>query len=108
MFRPQSLMETRSTWLSVIIFSMVVLLSIPVVFPHLLHQYNDFHILLHLSGIGFASFLTVVAVSAYRKVKTRRLLFTTIAFGTFIVAEIFWLIDAAWQSKYYFWSLFVF
>ncbi|MDE2588724.1 MAG: hypothetical protein KGL95_03565, partial [Patescibacteria group bacterium] len=57
-----------------------------------------------MSGIGFASFLTIVAATAYRKVKTRRLLFTTIAFGTFILSEVFWLIDAAWQSKYYFWS----
>lgn len=104
MFRPYSLIDTKSTLLSVIIFSLVVVLSIPVVLPHLFQQYSDFHILLHLSGIGFASFLTVVAATAYRKVRTRRLLFTTIAFGTFILAEVFWLIDAAWQSKYYFWT----
>lgn len=104
MFRPQTLFEARSTLLSLIIFSLVVVLSIPVIIPHLFQQYTTFHILLHISGIGFASFLTIVAAVAYHKVKTRRLLFTTIAFGTFILAEIFWLIDAAWQSKYYFWT----
>jgi hypothetical protein len=67
-------------------------------------DFELFHILLHISGIGFASFLTVVAAVAYHKVKTRRLLFTTVAFGAFIVSEIFSLIDAAWQSKYYFWA----
>lgn len=102
MFRPQSLIDAKSTLLSVIIFSLVVVLSIPVILPHLFQQYNDFHILLHLSGIGFATFLTVVAATAYRRVRTRRLMFTMIAFGTFILAEIFWLIDAAWESKYYF------
>lgn len=104
MFRPQTLFDTKSTLLSVIIFSLVVALSIPVIMPHLFQQYESFHILLHVGGIGFASFLTAVAIVAYRKVKTRRLLFTTIAFGTFILSETFWLIDAAWQSKYYFWT----
>ncbi|HJU14586.1 MAG TPA: hypothetical protein VJ792_09050 [Candidatus Nitrosotalea sp.] len=104
MFRPQSLFETRTTVLSILIFSLVVAMSIPVVLPHLFQHYESFHILLHIGGIGFAAFLTSVAALAYRKVKTRRLLFTTIAFGTFIIAEAFWLIDAAWQSKYYFWS----
>ncbi len=104
MFRPQSLIDTKSTLLSVIIFSLVVVLSIPVIMPHLFQQYESFHILLHLGGIGFATFLTIVAVMAYRKVRTRRLFFTTIAFGTFILAEVLWLIDAAWQSKYYFWT----
>ncbi|MGI0047139.1 MAG: hypothetical protein ACREBB_08135 [Nitrosotalea sp.] len=104
MFRPQSLIEPKSTLISIIIFALVVALSIPVIMPNLFKQYESFHILLHIGGIGFASFLTVVAAAAYRKVKTRRLLFTTIAFGTFIVAEIFWLVDAAWESKYYFWT----
>ncbi len=104
MFRPQTLFEAKSSLLSIIIFSLVVALSIPVIMPHLFQQYESFHILLHLGGIGFAAFLTAVALAAYRKVKTRRLLFTAIAFGTFILSETFWLIDAAWQSKYYFWT----
>ena len=104
MFRPQTLFETKSSLLSIIIFSLVAALSIPVIIPHIFQQYELFHILLHISGIGFASFLTVVAAAAYRRIKTRRMLFTTIAFGTFILSEIFSLIDAAWQSKYYFWT----
>ncbi|MDE1861629.1 MAG: hypothetical protein KGI33_01825 [Thaumarchaeota archaeon] len=104
MFRPQSLIDPKSKILSLLIFSLVVILAIPVIIPGLSQHYTDFHILLHLTGIGFASFLTIVAATAYRRVKTRRLLFTTIAFGTFILAEIFWLIDAAWESKYYFWT----
>ncbi|MGI0102734.1 MAG: hypothetical protein ACREA7_09095 [Nitrosotalea sp.] len=102
MFRPQTLFETKSTLLSVIIFALIAALSIPVIIPHLFQQFELFHILLHISGIGFAAFLTIVAALAYRNIKTRRLLLTTIAFGTFILVEVFDLIDAAWQSKYYF------
>ncbi|HKU33173.1 MAG TPA: hypothetical protein VJR22_04945 [Candidatus Nitrosotalea sp.] len=104
MFRPQTLFETKSALLSIIIFSLIAALSIPVILPHLFQNFELFHILLHISGIGFASFLTVVAAMAYHKIKTRRLFFTTIAFGTFILSEIFSLVDAAWQSKYYFWA----
>ncbi|MGI0087606.1 MAG: hypothetical protein ACREBI_06560 [Nitrosotalea sp.] len=104
MFRPQTLIETKSTLLSIIIFALIAALSIPVIMPHIFQQFELFHILLHISGIGFASFLTIVAALAYRNIKTRRLLLTTIAFGTFILSEVFNLIDAAWQSKYYFWS----
>lgn len=104
-FRPQTLFETKSSLLSIIIFSLIAALSIPVILPHIFQQFELFHILLHISGIGFASFLTAVAVLAYQKVKTRRLLFTTIAFGTFILSEIFSFIDAAWESKYYFWTV---
>ncbi len=104
MFRPQTLFETKSTLLSIIIFSLIAALSIPVILPHIFQEYEVFHILLHIGGIGFASFLTVVAAVAYHRIKTRRMLFTTFAFGTFILSEVFSLIDAAWQSKYYFWD----
>lgn len=104
MFRPQTLIETKSTLLSIIIFSLIAALSIPVILPHIFQQFELFHVLLHISGVGFAAFLTIVAAVAYHKVRTRRLLFTTMAFGIFILSEIFSLIDAAWESRYYFWT----
>ena len=104
MFRPQSLIETKSTLLSVIIFALIGMLSIPVILPHILHKFTLFHVLLHISGIGFAVFLTIVATVAYYKVRTRRLLFTVIAFAGFAISESFALIDAAWQYQYYWWE----
>lgn len=104
MFRPQSLIETKSTLLSVIIFSLIAALSIPVILPHLFHKFTLFHVLLHISGIGFAVFLTIVAAVAYSKIRTRRLLYTMIAFAGFSAAEGFSLIDAAWQYEYYWWQ----
>ena len=104
MFRPQSLIETKSTLLSVIIFALIGMLSIPVILPHVLHKFTLFHVLLHISGIGFAVFLTIVATVAYSRVRTRRLLFTVIAFAGFAASESFALIDAAWQYQYYWWQ----
>lgn len=104
MFRPQSLIETKSTLLSIIIFSLIGALSIPVILPHVFHKFTLFHVLLHISGIGFAVFLTIVAAVAYSRVRTHRLLYTMIAFSGFAVAESFSLIDAAWQYQYYWWQ----
>ena len=101
MFRPQTLLENRSTLLSVIIFSLIGVLSIPVILPHIFHTFTLFHVLLHISGIGFAVFLTIVAAVAYYRLRTSRLLFTMIAFAGFVAAESFSLVDAAWQYTYY-------
>lgn len=104
MFRPQSLIETKSTLLSVIIFLLIAALAIPVILPHVFHKFTLFHVLLHISGIGFAVFLTIVATVAYSRVRTRRLLYTMIAFAGFAVSESFSLIDASWQYEFYWWQ----
>ena len=104
MIRPQALIETKSTLLSIIIFALIGGLSIPVILPHVLHRFMLFHVLLHISGIGFAVFLTIVAIVAYKGTRTRRLLFITIAFAGFAVGEAFMLIDAAWQYTFYWWE----
>lgn len=101
MLRSSNLIETKSRLLSIIIFSLIGALSIPVILPHLLQSFTLFHVLLHISGLGFAIFLSVVAVVAYSRVRTRRLLFTMIAFSSFVVSETFSLIDAAWPFQYY-------
>ncbi|MGI0073758.1 MAG: hypothetical protein ACREA3_08100 [Nitrosotalea sp.] len=101
MLNPHSIIETKSTLLSVIIFSLIGALSIPVILPHIFHSFTLFHVLLHISGVGFATFLTIVAAVAYSRVRTRRLLLTMIAFAGFVAAESFSLIDAAWQYTYY-------
>ena len=101
MFRYGSMLENKSTLLSIVMFVVVGLLAIPVVLPHISHQFQVFHILLHLVGISFAVFLSIISALAYSKNRTRRLLFTMIAFSMFVVSESFSVIDAAWQYTYY-------
>ena len=95
------MVENKSSLFSIVIFVVVGLLAIPVVLPHISHQFQVFHILLHLAGISIAVFLSIVSAFAYSKTKTRRLLFTMIAFSIFVASEAFSLIDAAWQYTYY-------
>lgn len=78
----------------------VAILAIPIIIPHLLHGYHLAHIVLHVGGISLAVFITVLAIFAYHKLRTKRLLLSTIAFANFIGAEVVLLIDATWPTVY--------
>ena len=73
-------------------------MAIPVIIPHLLHGYHLAHIFLHVGGITLAVFITILAMIAYSRLRTKRLLLSTIAFANFIAAESILLIDATWPT----------
>ena len=98
-------LENRPKLFAIIIFTIIAIFAIPVILPHIFHKFQVFHILLHLSGVSIASFLTIVSALAYSRIRTKRLMFTMMAFGLFAIAEVFSVIDAAWQYTYYFGSV---
>ena len=100
MFRPQIILERKSTLFSVIVSAIVAVLALPVIAPHLLHGFHIAHILLHVGGLVLAVFITALATISYYKLKTKRLLLSSIAFGNFIGAEIVLLVDATWPFVY--------
>jgi len=85
---------------SIVSIMMVGFLAIPVIIPHILHGSHMAHIGLHIGGITFAVFITILAVLAYSKLKTKRMLITSVAFGIFMAAEFVLLIDATWPTLY--------
>ena len=105
MQKESHLLENRPKLFTIIIFAVIAIFAVPVILPHVFHEFQVFHILLHLSGVAIASFLTIVSALAYARIKTKKLMFTMIAFGLFAVAEVFSVIDAAWQYTYYFGSV---
>lgn len=78
----------------------VAILAMPIIVPHMLHGFHIAHIFLHIGGITLAVFITILASIAYYRLKTKRLLLSTVAFSTFIAAEIVMLIDTTWPSLY--------
>lgn len=98
MFRPESIIERKSTLFSVVITGVIAILAIPIIVPHLLHGYHLAHIFLHVGGITLAVFITILAMIAYSRLRTKRLLLSTVAFANFIAAESILLIDATWPT----------
>jgi len=82
-------------------FVVIGILAMPVILPHIFHEFQIFHILVHLTGIGLASFLSIVSAIAYSRVRTKRLFLTLLAFSLFTISESLSLVDAAWQYTYY-------
>jgi hypothetical protein len=101
MLKGDNILENRPKLFAIVIFSIIGILAIPLILPHIFHEFQVFHILLHLTGVSIASFLTIVSTLAYIRLRTRKLLFTTVAFALFAIAEIFEVIDAGWQYTYY-------
>ncbi len=100
MFRPERIVEKKSTLFSIVITGVVAILAIPIIIPHLLHGYHLAHIILHVGGISLAVFITVLAVFAYHKLRTKRLLLSASAFANFIGAEAVLLVDATWPNVF--------
>jgi hypothetical protein len=100
MFRPETLVEKKSTLFSIVVAGVVGILAIPIIAPHFLHTFHLAHIVLHIGGITLASFITVLAIFAYSKLHTKRLLLSAIAFANFIVAEFVLMVDATWPTVF--------
>ena len=100
MFRPESIVERKSTLFSVVVAGVVAILALPIIVPHLLHGFHIAHIFFHVGGITLAVFITILAGFAYSRLKTKRLLLSAIAFSNFIAAEFVMLIDTTWPTVY--------
>ena len=100
MFRPESIVEKKSTLFSLVVTGVIAILALPIIVPHMLHGFHIAHIFLHVGGITLAVFISILASIAYYRLKTKRLLLSTVAFTTFIGAEVVMLIDATWPSLY--------
>jgi len=100
LFRAQRLLERKSTVFSLVVVGVVTILAIPVIIPHVFHGFHLVHIFLHITGITLAVFITILAILAYSKLKTKRLLLSMFAFATFIAAEVILVVDATWPGLY--------
>ena len=100
LFRPEQLFEKKSTLFGFVVIAVIATLAIPIIIPHIFHGFHLYHILLHVGGISLSIFLTLLAVLAYFKLKTKRLLLTMIAFFVFSGSESVLLIDATWPTLY--------
>ena len=100
MFRPNQILERKSTLFSIVVAGVVGILAAPVILPHIFHGFHIAHILLHVGGITLATFLTILSVMAYARMHSKRLLITIFAFSTFVLAEIVTLLDATWPTLY--------
>ena len=100
MLRPENLVERKSTLFSIIVTGVIAILALPIIIPHLFHGYHLAHIFLHIGGITLAVFISTLAISAYVRLRTKRLLLSAIAFTMFIGAELALLVDSSYPNVF--------
>ncbi len=93
--------ENKSKLFGSVILAVIGILIAPIILPNLFHGTHIAHIGLHIGGMVTAIFLTMVTIVAYTKMRTKRLLFTAVAFSFFISAEVISLIDITWPFTFY-------
>ena len=100
MFSYQKFANNKPRLLIAVILGVVGTLSIPVLMPHVYHGSHIYHLLLHTAGIVLSVFLAILSVNAYYKMRTKKMIITTIAFMVFTGAEIVQLLDATKTHVY--------
>ena len=100
MFSYQKFANNKPKLLIAVILTVVGSLSIPVLWPHVYHGAHIWHLLLHTAGIILSVFLAILSVNAYYKMRTKKMIITTIAFIIFTGAEIVQLLDATKTHVY--------
>ena len=100
MYSYQRFVNNKPKLLTGVILVVVGALAIPVLMPHVYHGAHIYHLLLHTAGIVFSVFLAILSVNAYYKMRTKKMIITTIAFMIFTCAELVQLMDATQTHVY--------
>ena len=100
MFSYQTFVNNKPRLLIAVIIAVVGTLSVPVLWPHVYHGSHIYHLLLHTAGIVLSVFLAILSVNAYYKMRTKKMIITTIAFMVFTGAEFIQLMDATKTHVY--------
>jgi NO-binding membrane sensor protein with MHYT domain len=87
----QNIVASKYKLFVIISISIMAILVIPVILPHITHTNMIYHIFLHIVSLIIAVFLSVVSYLAYKRNGGDRLLFMTLGFLSLVVVEILYL-----------------
>jgi hypothetical protein len=87
----QKIIASKYKLFIIISISVISILAIPVIFPHLTHTNMIYHIFLHIVSLIIAIFLNVVSILAYKRNGGARLLFMSLGFLSLAIVEVMYL-----------------
>ena len=90
----QRAIGSKSKLLIIVTASVIAILSIPVILPHITHPSMIYHIFLHIISLIIALFLSIVSILSYKRSNSGRILFMTLGFFALAVIEILYLFHA--------------
>lgn len=87
----QNIIASKYKLFIIISVSVISILAIPVISPHLTHTNMIYHIFLHIVSLIIAIFLNVVSILAYTRNGGARLLFMSLGFLSLAIVETMYL-----------------
>ncbi len=73
--------------LTALILATITVFSLPLVLPHITHEYMIYHVLLHLVTMSVAVLLVIISLIAYYRSRSTRMLLMSIALLVLTIAE---------------------
>ena len=87
MLNYQKFAQSKTRLLITVIIAVVSAVSLPVLLPHIYHGNHIYHLLLHTAGIILSVFLAILSVNSYYRLRTKKMMITTIAFLIFSASD---------------------
>jgi hypothetical protein len=73
----------------------ISIIAYPLILPHISHPSMIYHIGIHIASFDVALFLTLISVWSFKKTKSKRVLLTSLSFGTLLVVEFLYLLQSS-------------
>jgi len=73
----------------------ISIIAYPLILHHTSHPSMIYHIGVHIASFDVALFLTLISVLSFKKTKSRRVLLTSLSFGTLLVVEFSYLLQSS-------------
>lgn len=90
----QRIVASKPRLLTAISATLIAVLCIPVILPHINHPSMIYHIVLHIVSLIVAVFLTAISATAYRRSGSTRILFMFFGFLALAIVELIYLFNA--------------
>lgn len=87
-------LSNKLNLLLVLSLSLSSIIVYPLLVPHLIHPSMVYHILIHILSLDISIFLTVISFISYKKLRSKRLLLTSLSFMFLVVIEVMYLLQA--------------
>ncbi len=91
----KTFLSNKTNLFLVLSLSFSSIIAYPFLIPHLTHPTMSYHILIHMLSLDIAIFLTTISLISYRKLKSKKLLLTSLSFIFLLIIEIFYLLQAS-------------
>lgn len=85
--------SVRKLAILAIIAAITISIILPLIFPHVAHTSLFYHVILHAVSVVIAVFLSVIAIIAYRRVGTTKVLLMSLGFVMLFVLEAFYFVE---------------